>query len=132
MDIILRRHDEWREHNLRWRWMLDSLEGGERYRQAIYGYDHRGLPVRNLIRHKREYPDPREAGASFNGALVTGDAAFTTSPVAQAIRDRGGHYFLFVKGNQPELQSELQRAFGDLSPCVDRRRGAGTISRKAA
>ncbi len=71
MDIILRRHDEWREHNLRWRWMLDSLEGGERYRQAIYGYDHRGLPVRNLIRHKREYPDPREAGASFNGALVT-------------------------------------------------------------
>jgi hypothetical protein len=40
--------------------MLDSLEGGERYRQAVYGYDRRGLPVRNLIRHKREYPDPRE------------------------------------------------------------------------
>jgi hypothetical protein len=40
--------------------MLDSLEGGERYRQAVYGYDSRGLPVRNLIRHKREYPDPRE------------------------------------------------------------------------
>lgn len=68
----------------------------------------------------------------LDGALVSGDAAFTTSPIAQAIRDRGGHYFLFVKGNQPELQSELQRAFGDLSPCVDRRRGAGIISRKAA
>ena len=68
----------------------------------------------------------------LDGALVTGDAAFTTSPIAQAIRDRGGHYFLFVKGNQPELQSELERAFGDVSPCVDHRRGAGTISRKAA
>ena len=68
----------------------------------------------------------------LDGALVSGDAAFTTSPVAQAIRDRGGHYFLFVKGNQPELQSELQRAFGDVSPSVDHRWGAGTISRKAA
>lgn len=71
-NILLRRHDEWREHHLRWRWMLDSLEGGERYRQAIYGHDHRGLPVRNLIRHKREYPDPREAGATFNGVLAPG------------------------------------------------------------
>jgi hypothetical protein len=68
----------------------------------------------------------------LDDALVTGDAAFTTGPIAQAIRDRGGHYFLFVKGNQPELQSELQRAFGDLSPCTNRRRGAGAICRKAA
>ncbi len=68
----------------------------------------------------------------LDGALVSGDAAFTTSPVAQAIRDRGGHYFLFVKGNQPELQSELQRAFGDVSPSVDHISGAGTYSRKAA
>ncbi len=63
LELIGRRHPEWREHNLRWRWLLDSLEGGERYRQAIYGHDRRGLPVRNLVRHKREYPDPREAGA---------------------------------------------------------------------
>jgi hypothetical protein len=61
-DVIRLRHPEWQEHHLRWRWMLDSYEGGERYRQAVYGFDHRGLPVRNLIRHKREYPDPREAG----------------------------------------------------------------------
>ena len=44
----------------------------------------------------------------LDGALATGDAAFTTSDIAQAIRDRGGHYFLFVKDNQPELRSELQ------------------------
>ncbi len=62
-DPTRRRHPEWREHQLRWRWMLDSLEGGERYRQAVYGHDRRGLPVRNLIRHKREYPDPRDGSA---------------------------------------------------------------------
>jgi hypothetical protein len=64
LDLIRRRHPEWTEHQLRWRWMLDSLEGGERYRQAVYGYDRRGLPIRNLIRHKREYPDPREGGVA--------------------------------------------------------------------
>lgn len=63
LELIGRRHPEWREHQLRWRWLLDSLEGGERYRQAVYGYDRRGLPVRNLVRHKREYPDPRDAGS---------------------------------------------------------------------
>ncbi len=61
-ELIRRRHVEWSEHQLRWRWLLDSLEGGERYRHAVYGYDRRGLPVRNLIRHKREYPDLRDAG----------------------------------------------------------------------
>lgn len=68
-EIIRRRHVEWQEHHLRWRWILDSLEGGERYRQAIYGYDNRGLPVRNLIRHKREYPDPRETALTLSGAM---------------------------------------------------------------
>ena len=65
LELLGRRHPEWQEHQQRWRWLLDSLEGGERYRQVVYGFDRRGLPVRNLIRHKREYPDPREAaGAS--------------------------------------------------------------------
>ena len=69
-ELIQLRHPEWREHQVRWRWLLDSLEGGERYRQAVYGFDPRGLPVRNLVRHKREYPDPREADA------MLGDLAF--------------------------------------------------------
>ncbi|HWE37715.1 MAG TPA: hypothetical protein VG406_14200 [Isosphaeraceae bacterium] len=62
LELIRRRHPEWRAYHRRWRWLLDSLEGGELYRQAVYGYDRRGLPVRNLIRHKREYPDPRDSG----------------------------------------------------------------------
>ena len=76
LDLIRRRHPEWREHQLRWRWLLDSLEGGERYRQAVYGYDHRGLPIRNMVRHKREYPDPRESGLPIVDASLFGPGRF--------------------------------------------------------
>ncbi|WP_158633309.1 hypothetical protein [Tautonia sociabilis] len=83
LELLGRRHPEWQEHAQRWRWLLDSLEGGERYRQAVYGFDRRGLPVRNLIRHKREYPDPREAGSSspipgadpFSPSVISPDPA---------------------------------------------------------
>lgn len=52
----------------------------------------------------------------LEGALVTGDAAFTFETVVQAIRAGGGDYFLFVKGNQPELKAEIAHAFGDDFP----------------
>ena len=67
----------------------------------------------------------------LEGAIVTGDAAFTMKPIVEAIRERGGDYFLFVKGNQPELQAELARAFGDVSPSGDRRGGADQGRRAA-
>lgn len=57
--LIDRRHPEWVEHRIAWEWLLDSYEGGERYRSAVYGYDSNGWPIFNLIRHKREYPDSR-------------------------------------------------------------------------
>lgn len=59
--LIARRHAEWRSHNVRWGWLLDSLEGGDVYRRASYGSGERGWPLRNLIRHPREYPAPGEA-----------------------------------------------------------------------
>jgi hypothetical protein len=62
------------------------------------------------------------------GAVVSGDAAFTF----KAIRERGGHHFLFVKANQPELRAEVARAFGDVPPSGRSRRGAGPIRRRAA
>lgn len=65
-------------------------------------------------------------------AVVSGDAAFTSKPIVEAIRERGGAYFLFVKANQPELRSELERAFGDVSPCSNHCRDAGTRRRQAA
>lgn len=57
-------HHEWVANQLRWRWLLDSWEGGEAYRTAVYGTDSLGMPVRNLIRHKREYPSSFEPGYS--------------------------------------------------------------------
>src|SRR5947209_20404525 len=85
LELIGRRHPEWREHQLRWRWLLDSLEGGERYRQATYGIDRRGLPIRNLVRHKREYPDPRELlGGAFADLPLPGGFASTGNHPAPA------------------------------------------------
>jgi len=67
----------------------------------------------------------------LDGAVVTGDAAFTFKAIVEAIRRRGGDYFLFVKANQPELRAELARAFGDVPPSGRGRRRSGT-SRQAA
>ena len=67
----------------------------------------------------------------LEGCVVTADAAFTYKPIVEAIRERGADYFLFVKGNQPELQAELARAFGDVSPCGHRQRRAAQGKRAA-
>ncbi len=69
-------HPEWVAHQLRWRWLLDSWEGGEAYRTAIYGFDPRGMPVRNLVRHKREYPSAFDHGASSSGRPLGTDQAY--------------------------------------------------------
>jgi hypothetical protein len=66
---IDRPHREWVEQQLRWRWLIDSWEGGEVYRNRSYGLDARGFEVHNLIRHKREYPDPRQGSVS-NGYIL--------------------------------------------------------------
>jgi hypothetical protein len=67
----------------------------------------------------------------LEGAVVTGDAAFTFKRVVEAIRKKGGDYFLFVKANQPELEAELERAFGDVSPSGRGRRGPAHDQRTA-
>lgn len=67
----------------------------------------------------------------LDGAVVTGDAAFTFRPIIEAIRERGGDYFLFVKANQPELEGEIARAFGDVSPSGRDRRRPGSNRRAA-
>ncbi len=82
--IVQRRHIDWVEHQVRWRWLLDSFEGGERYRNATYGPDRRGLPIRNLFRHKREYPDPQ----TFPN-LYQGFAGYVGSAMGAQMQDTG-------------------------------------------
>lgn len=87
-EIVARRHVSWLENQVRWRWLLDSYEGGQRYRDATYGPDRRGLPTRNLQRHKREYPDPQMTQAAYQGYVgflgsvnaVTADVGYGPYP----------------------------------------------------
>jgi hypothetical protein len=65
--VVQRRHVDWLENQIRWRWLMDSYEGGERYRNAVYGPDRKGLPCRNLFRHKREYPDAQQFPNYYQG-----------------------------------------------------------------
>src|SRR5438046_1926121 len=67
----------------------------------------------------------------LDGAVVTGDAAFTFRPIIEAIRERDGDYFLFVKANQSELEGEIARAFGDVPPSGRDRRRSGSDRRAA-
>ena len=80
--VIRRRHIDFLEHQIRWRWLLDSYEGGDRYRNAVYGPDRKGLPCRNLFRHRREYPDPQQFPVIYGG-FVGGLA--TTSGETQSL-----------------------------------------------
>lgn len=86
--VVQRRHVDWVEHQIRWRWLMDSFEAGQRYRDATYGPDRRGMPTRNLFRHKREYPDPQrfpneyQGFAGFLGSVnaQTGDVGYGPYP----------------------------------------------------
>jgi hypothetical protein len=75
--IVIQRAQEWNENHILWMRMLDSYEGGQRYRNATYGADRKGLPARNLFRHRREYPDPQQFPSVFQG--YAGNAGNTGS-----------------------------------------------------
>jgi hypothetical protein len=95
--VVKARHPEYQEFEVIWRWLQDSLEGGERYREADYGSQsyvvrwmdtntttgeryprdraHK-IPRRNLIRHPGEYPQPPGPNGLpdwAEGAPSTGD-----------------------------------------------------------
>jgi hypothetical protein len=47
----------------------------------------------------------------LEGRVVTADAMFCQRDVCQRIRDRGSHYFVVVKDNQPELRASIAAEF---------------------
>ncbi len=51
------------------------------------------------------------ATLALEGCIVTIDAMGTQPTIAQAIRDRGAHYILSVKDNQPKLADSIQEFF---------------------
>lgn len=88
--IIGRRHCEWTEYHVQWRWLLDSYEGGPRYRDATYGTDIYRYPLRNLRRHKREVPyGPESVGPTSDRPDENDDFAVRLSrtPVPSMVAD---------------------------------------------
>jgi hypothetical protein len=47
----------------------------------------------------------------LEGAIVTGDAAFTQKDFCATVIDGGGDYFVFVKDNQPTLLEDIKAGF---------------------
>lgn len=52
-------------------------------------------------------------GRDLSGVVVTMDALYTHADMAQQILDRGGHYFMVVKDNQPRLREDIAFLFGE-------------------
>lgn len=85
--IVAARHREFIENELLWVQLLDAFEGGRRYQTASYGIDIRGLPIRNLIRHKHEFP--ADGRAEMEGF---GNLSITVSPITNAMLGIAGMY----------------------------------------
>lgn len=47
---------------------------------------------------------------TLKGALISGDALHCHRRMTEAVRDRGGHYLLAIKGNQSKLAREAEAA----------------------
>jgi predicted transposase YbfD/YdcC len=60
----------------------------------------------------------------LTGWVVTTDAFFTQTAIAQTICDAGGDYLMEVKGNQPTLHGDLMHLFADadtICRCAEQR-----------
>jgi hypothetical protein len=68
--FIRMRHPEYNEYVGMTRWILDTLEGGDRYRNEEYGEDAWGKPIRNLLRLQRELPIESTLGGSIVGPIA--------------------------------------------------------------
>lgn len=56
------------------------------------------------------------ANLPLDGAVVTGDALYCQRALCAQIVAAGGHYLLFVKGNQPTLEEAITLLFTDPPP----------------
>jgi predicted transposase YbfD/YdcC len=73
-------------------------------------------------------------GQDLTGMVITMDALYTHAEIAQKILDRGGHYFMVVKANQPELCDDIAYLFSQTPgpgearwECTTRDKGHGRL-----
>ena len=66
--VVQRRHVDWLENQIRWRWLMDSAtKAATATATPSTVPTAAGLPCRNLFRHKREYPDPQQFPQVYQG-----------------------------------------------------------------
>lgn len=99
--IVDAKHREFVEHELLWLQLLDAFEGGRRYQTATYGIDIRGLPIRNLIRHKHEFP--ADGKSEIEGFLFN---SITVSPIVSQMLGLAS-FFPGAPGCDPSVFSPL-------------------------
>lgn len=64
-------------------------------------------------------------GIDITGVIVTGDALHTQRERSDYLSDRGAHYLLTVKGNQPQLHAQLRPLPCREVPAADAPSGKG-------
>ena len=119
-------------------WALDG--------KAVRGAARRGEPIRVVTLFDQatgvpvdqvsvgeggeEIPGGQEvlANKELSGVLVTGDALHCQRKTCRLVVEQGGHYLIAVRGNQPELQRQIEGVFttpptADWSPIRDRWEG---------
>ena len=60
------------------------------------------------------------AGLALRGTTVTIDAMGCQTQIAQTITEKGGHYLLAVKENQPTLRAEIETLFQEVDATATR------------
>lgn len=84
--LIRRRHAEYGAVSTLCHWILDTMEGGERYKRARYDSPWADGPIGNLIRHRREWPISRQGDPVDDPDLVAfGGLVNPNDPAARVL-----------------------------------------------
>jgi len=118
-------HREYVDHELMWKWLLDSYESGDVYKDAVYGVDNYNFPVRNLIRHKREYPSPSPMANwrwGYDPATDDYEVRRKRTPVPKLLAEVIGQHLGKIYEQEVD-RSKVESSVQDWHPDVD---GRGT------
>jgi hypothetical protein len=96
-----------------------TLKGSDdKLRGAVHLLPLLGGPAGGVLKQRAVDAETNEHKAAFallegmvlRGRALTADAMFCHRDLAQAIRDRGGHYSFAVKDNQEQLRRDIESA----------------------
>lgn len=104
--------DEWQAVSIDGKTLCGTLQPFARAVHLLATVDHRTGCVLSQCRVDEKTNEHKAAlellqSMVLEGRVIVGDAMFCQREVCQQVLDSGGHYFLAVKGNQPNLEREI-------------------------